>query len=65
MKHTDRIERIDTMMEHMEREMLHMWQSGEATFVLKDDPEFIETVLSAIFYQKEYWSELGLIYGIA
>ena len=62
MRHT---ERIDNMMEHMEREMLHMWQSGDAKKVLKDDPKFIKTVLSAIYYQKDYWSDLGLIYGNA
>ena len=64
MRYTE-LEKVGNMMEHMEREMIHMWQSGEASFVLKDDPAFIETVLSAIFYQKHYWSDLGLIYGEA
>jgi len=64
MRYTE-LEKVGNMMEHMEREMIHMWQSGEASFVLKDDPDFIETVLSAIFYQKHYWSDLGLVYGEA
>jgi len=53
------------MLELLEDEMVHMWQSGEAQFVLKDDPEFIETILAAIFYQKHYWAQIGLIYGEA
>jgi hypothetical protein len=51
------------MMELMEQEMLFMWQSGEAKHILKNDPRFIEVVLSAIFYQKGYWKEMGLEYG--
>jgi hypothetical protein len=51
------------MMELMEQEMLLMWQSGEAKHILKDDPGFIKVILSAIFYQKQYWKAMGLTFG--
>ena len=51
------------MMELMEQEMLLMWGSGEVKHILKDDPGFIKVILSAIFYQKQYWKAMGLTFG--
>ena len=43
-----------------------MWELGDTPTVLKDDPEYIETIMTAIFYERHYWIQhVGLTIGEA
>lgn len=50
----------------MEREMKAMWDSGEVTHILKNDKEFIYTIMTALhFERKRFQKEIGVIIGEA
>ena len=52
--------------EELEADMKLMWELGDTPTVLKDDPEYIETIMNAIFYERHYWiQQLGLTIGEA
>ena len=50
----------------MEREMKAMWDSGEVKAILKDDKEFIYTIMTALhFERRRFQKEIGVIIGEA
>ena len=52
--------------EQLEADMKLMWELGDTATVLKDDPEYIETIMTAIFYERHYWIQhVGLVIGEA
>jgi hypothetical protein len=52
--------------EQLEADMKLMWELGDTLTVLKDDPEYIETIMNAIFYERHYWIQhVGLVIGEA
>ena len=52
--------------EKLEADMKLMWELGDTPTVLKDDPEYIETIMTAIFYERHYWIQhVGLTVGEA
>jgi len=52
--------------EKLEADMKLMWELGDTPEVLKDDPEYIETIMNAIFYERHYWIQhVGLVIGEA
>ena len=52
--------------EKLEADMKLMWELGDTPTVLKDDPEYIETIMTAIFYERHYWVQhVGLTIGEA
>lgn len=59
------MQHISEVIEDIEKEMVHMWGCDEALHVMKDDPEYIEIILTAIFYEKERFKALGMEVGEA
>ena len=54
------------LIERLEADMKLMWELGDTPTVLKDDPEYIETIMTAIFYERHYWIQhVGLTIGEA
>ena len=52
--------------EKLEADMKLMWELGDTPTVLKDDPDYIETIMTAIFYERHYWIQhVGLTVGEA
>ena len=52
--------------EKLEADMKLMWELGDTPTVLKDDPEYIETIMTAIFYERHFWVlHVGLVIGEA
>ena len=52
--------------EKLEADMKLMWELGDTPTVLKDDPDYIETIMTAIFYERHYWIQhVGLTIGEA
>ena len=52
--------------EKLEADMKLMWELGDTPTVLKADPEYIETIMTAIFYERHYWIQhVGLTIGEA
>ena len=59
-------ELTDNMIEQLEYDMKLMWELGDTPTVLKNDPEYIETVMTAIFYERHYWiTQIGMTIGEA
>jgi len=61
----DNIQHLSEVIEDIEKEMINMWGCDEALHVMKSDPEYIEIVLTAVFYEKEHFKALGMIVGEA
>jgi hypothetical protein len=52
--------------DELESDMKLMWELGDTLKVLEDDPEYIEVVMTAIFYERHYWiKHMGLTIGEA
>jgi len=46
------------MLEVIEQEMIQMWMDAkEIPELLKDDEEFVQTIVSAIMLEKNYWQQ--------
>ena len=45
--------------------MVQMWSLGEAEFVLKNDPEYMTMILTAVHYEKDHFRALGMVIGEA
>ena len=61
MKHMKEMKHISEVMEEIESEMITMWGCDEALHVMKTDPEYIEVIITAIFYEREHFKALGMI----
>ena len=52
--------------EQLEADMKLMWELGDTPEVLRDDPEYVEIIMTAIFYERHYWiQQVGLTIGEA
>ena len=52
--------------EKLETDMKLMWELGDTPEVLRDDPEYVEIIMTAIFYERHYWiQQVGLVIGEA
>ena len=58
-------EKIQDIIHDIESQMVQMWSLGEAEFVLKNDPEYITMILTAVHYEKDHFRALGMIVGEA
>ena len=59
------MQHISEAIEEIESEMVQMWSLGEAPFVIEKDEEYIELVLTAVYYEMEHFKTLGMIIGEA
>ena len=59
------MQHISDVIEEIESEMVTMWACDEATYVMEHDPEYIEIVLTAVFYEKERFKTLCMVIGEA
>ena len=58
-------EKIQDIIHDIELQMVQMWSLGEAEFVLKNDPEYMTMILTAVHYEKDHFRALGMIVGEA
>ena len=56
---------ISEVIEQIEAEMITMWLLGEAPSVMEKDEEYIELVLTAVFFEREHFQMMGLVIGEA
>ena len=56
---------ISEVIHEIEAEMVAMWSLGEAPNVMEQDEEYIELVLTAVFFEREHFQMMGLIIGDA
>jgi hypothetical protein len=56
---------ISEVIHQIEAEMVTMWALGEAPNVMEQDEEYIELVLTAVFFEREHFQAMGLIIGEA
>ena len=62
MKNTEEMYKV---ISDIEKEMVEMWSTGEATQVLNTDPALIKIMLVAVFYERNHFRELGMEVGEA
>ena len=58
-------EKIQDIIHDIESQMVQMWSLGESEFVLKNDPEYMTMILTAVHYEKDHFRALGMIVGEA
>ena len=58
-------EKIQDIIHDIESQMVQMWSLDEATYVLKNDPEYMTMILTAVHYEKEHFRALGMVIGEA
>ena len=58
-------EKIQDIIHDIESQMVQMWSLGEAEFVLKNDPEYMTMILTAVHYEKDHFRALGMVIGEA
>jgi len=46
------------MLEVIEQEMVLMWRENEIPILLKEDEEFVETIIHSIMLEKNYWQQI-------
>ncbi len=56
---------IAEVINKIESEMVRMWAMDEALYVMEKDPEYIAMVLTAVYYEKDYFRALGMEVGEA
>ena len=56
---------ISEVIHEIEAEMVTMWSLGEAPEVMEKDEEYIELVLTTVFFEKEHFQMMGMIIGDA
>ena len=49
------------MLEKVEQEMIQMWLYDEIPQLIKDDSEFVSTILSAIMLERSYWMKFMVV----
>jgi hypothetical protein len=49
------------MLEIVEQEMIQMWLHDEIPQLIKDDSEFVSTILSAIMLERSYWMKFMVV----
>ena len=59
------MQHISDVIEEIEAEMVTMWLLGEAPYVMEKDEEYIELVLTAVYYEMERFKTLGMEIGEA
>ena len=57
---------VEEAVQRIEREMKAMWDTGEAIYVMEKDVAFIKTIMLALHYEREYFTEqVGVTIGEA
>ena len=59
---------IDNLIERIESDMIAMWalvEIDELLDMIEDDPEYISTMMKAMFYEREHYEALGMVIGEA
>ena len=59
------VQHISEVIEEIESEMVRMWALGEAPHVIEKDEEYIVLVLTAVFFEREHFTALGMVIGEA
>tara|TARA_B100000131_G_scaffold291122_1_gene304429 strand:+ start:394 stop:582 length:189 start_codon:yes stop_codon:yes gene_type:complete len=57
--------KLKEVVHSIEMEMISLWSTGEVTHVIKDDPEFITMVMTAVHFDREHFRALGMVIGEA
>ena len=65
MKHMKEMKHISEVIHEIESEMVSMWSLGEALDMMKKDGEYIELVLTTVYFEKEHFQMMGMIIGDA
>jgi hypothetical protein len=65
MKHMKEVKHISEVIHEIESEMITMWSLGEAPDVMEKDEEYIELVLTAVFFERAHFEALGMVVGEA
>ena len=58
-------EKIQDIIHDIELQMVQMWSLDEATYVLKNDPEYMTMILTDVHYEKDHFRALGMVIGEA
>ena len=58
-------EKIQDIIHDIELQMVQMWSLDEATYVLKNDPEYMTMILTAVHYETDHFRALGMVIGEA
>ena len=58
-------EKIQDIIHDIELQIVQMWSLDEATYVLKNDPEYMTMILTAVHYEKDHFRALGMVIGEA
>ena len=57
---------VEEAVQRVEREMKAMWDTGEALKVMAQDVAFLKTIMLALHYEREYFTEqVGVTIGEA
>ncbi|OUW62752.1 MAG: hypothetical protein CBD58_01230 [bacterium TMED198] len=57
--------KLKEVVHSIEMEMVDLWSTGEVTYVMKDDPEFITMIMTAVHFDREHFRGLGMVIGEA
>ena len=60
-----KMNKLHEIINNIESQMVQMWSLGEAEFVLKNDPEYMTMILTAVHYEKDHFRALGMVIGEA
>ena len=61
----DNMKHISEVIHEIELEMITMWSLGDASLVMEKDEEYIELVLTAVYFEKRRFETMGLVIGEA
>jgi len=56
---------LNNIIHSIETEMIGMWTSGDVKHVMKEDPEFITMIMTALMFDKDHFRAMGLEIGEA
>jgi hypothetical protein len=65
MKHMKEMKHISEVIHELEADMVTMWSLGETPNVMEKDEEYIELVLTAVFFEREHFQMMGMVIGEA
>lgn len=57
---------IDNLIEKIESDMISMWfqiEAGDILDIIEDDQEYINTMMKAMFYERDHYESLGMVIG--
>ena len=56
---------LKAVIHEIESDMVAMWSTGDVSHVMKEDPEFVTMIMTAVHFDKDHFRALGMSIGEA